>query len=311
MGSMNGHAFFWVSIEFELRRPHDTSPRDAGKDREEPEPPRAEVHARAAPMLPAAGCLCEPTAHPMHVTGCQAFNFGIESGPGSLEQAPGTLNPEPLTLSASLAGEISSWPVPRHTIPSRSPGTARLDAASTASLGPRSDGHSNCLAITRTYLIMLIGILSDTHDQVERTRVAVNLLIAEGATALIHCGDLTGPEVVYECSLAPSYFVFGNCDYDREALRQAIATIGGTCLERGGLITLAGRRIAVTHGDSDQELSRLRRFSPTTCSRATLTASPTCRRARPGGSIRGPCIARQPGRSPCWILQAIICACCH
>src|SRR5271166_6338497 len=104
---------------------------------------------------------------------------------------------------------------------------------------------------------MLIGILSDTHDQVERTRTAVNLLIAEGAAVLIHCGDLTGPEVVYECSGVPSYFVFGNCDDDREAIRQAIATIGGTCLDRGGVITLDGRTIAVTHGDSELELIRL------------------------------------------------------
>jgi uncharacterized protein len=116
--------------------------------------------------------------------------------------------------------------------------------------------------VHKDFFIMLIGILSDTHDQVERTRSAVKLLIAEGASVLIHCGDLTSPEVVHECSLAPCYFVFGNCDEDRQALRQAISTIGGTCLERGGLITLAGQRIAVTHGDSEQELVRLTALQP-------------------------------------------------
>ena len=109
---------------------------------------------------------------------------------------------------------------------------------------------------------MLIGILSDTHDQVERTRSAVNMLIAEGATALVHCGDLTGPEVVHECSGVPGYFVFGNCDHDREAIRQAISLIGGTCLDCGGLISLGGVTIAVTHGDSVSEIQRLAALAP-------------------------------------------------
>jgi uncharacterized protein len=116
--------------------------------------------------------------------------------------------------------------------------------------------------ISQGGFVMLLGILSDTHDQVERTRSAVNMLISEGATALIHCGDLTGPEVVHEFSRAPSYFVFGNCDYDREAIRQAIALIGGTCLDCGGLISLGGVRIAVTHGDSSSELKRLAALDP-------------------------------------------------
>jgi putative phosphoesterase len=109
---------------------------------------------------------------------------------------------------------------------------------------------------------MLIGILSDTHDQVERTRLAVSLLITEGASVLFHCGDYTSAEVVYECCRVPSYFVFGNCDDDPESLRGAIAAIGGTCLERGGLVTLGGMRIAITHGDSDFELKRLTALRP-------------------------------------------------
>lgn len=104
---------------------------------------------------------------------------------------------------------------------------------------------------------MRLGILSDTHDQVERTRAAVGLLVQAGAEVLIHCGDITIPEVVYQLAPLPSYFVFGNCDDDLDALRTAISTIGGTCLERGGLIELGGLRVAVTHGHSGRELDRL------------------------------------------------------
>jgi putative phosphoesterase len=109
---------------------------------------------------------------------------------------------------------------------------------------------------------MRVGILSDTHDQVLRTRKAVASLVEQGAEALIHCGDLTIADVVYECAGLPSYFVFGNCDYDRQLLQRSILEIGGTCLDRGGVITLAARQIAVTHGDSQQELRRLAHLEP-------------------------------------------------
>ena len=43
---------------------------------------------------------------------------------------------------------------------------------------------------------MHLGILSDTHGQLARTTRAVATLINQGAEALVHCGDLTGPELV-------------------------------------------------------------------------------------------------------------------
>lgn len=109
---------------------------------------------------------------------------------------------------------------------------------------------------------MKIGILSDTHNQVERTRIAVAMLKARGAEVLIHCGDITTPEVVYECGLIPSYFVFGNCDYNRTHLLNAMEVVGGICLGAGDVITLGGRKLAVTHGDSEHELDRLERAQP-------------------------------------------------
>ena len=109
---------------------------------------------------------------------------------------------------------------------------------------------------------MRIGILSDTHDQVRRTARAVAQLVAEGAEALIHCGDYTRPDVVDECAVLPAYFVFGNNDDEEAKLARAMANIGGVCLGRGGLIELGGKRIAVTHGDSASEIRRLKALGP-------------------------------------------------
>ncbi len=109
---------------------------------------------------------------------------------------------------------------------------------------------------------MKVGILSDTHDQVARTAAAATLLVDAGASAFIHCGDITVPQVIYELSARPSYFVFGNCDDDLAGLRQAIEGLGGTCLGDGGLISLGGRRIAVTHGHLGREFDRLEAMAP-------------------------------------------------
>src|SRR5689334_13658422 len=100
---------------------------------------------------------------------------------------------------------------------------------------------------------MKVGILSDTHDHVKRTARAVAMLRDEGAEALFHCGDLTTADIVYECAGLPGHYVFGNNDFDEDDLREAIRLVGGVCLERGGEVTLAGKRIALTHGDSPRE----------------------------------------------------------
>ncbi len=106
---------------------------------------------------------------------------------------------------------------------------------------------------------MMIGILSDTHDQVARAVNAVEVLAGEGVESLVHCGDLTGPDVVHACGSAGLVcrYVFGNNDFDLSGLRAAIAATGGVCLERGGEFTLEGRRIAVTHGDDTRTFRRL------------------------------------------------------
>lgn len=109
---------------------------------------------------------------------------------------------------------------------------------------------------------MRIGILADTHDQVARTARAVRLLTGAGAEALVHCGDLTGPDVVYACAGLPLYFVFGNNDFDHRGLKRAMADLGSVCLGRSGVVELGGRRVAVTHGDSAAELRRLAARDP-------------------------------------------------
>jgi putative phosphoesterase len=110
---------------------------------------------------------------------------------------------------------------------------------------------------------MRLGIISDTHDRLGRTEAAVGLLVQAGAEALIHCGDVTGPKVVALCAALPSWWVFGNNDSDVvRKLERAIERAGGVCLEWGGLVTLAGKRVAVTHGHLHTDVRRLLAAGP-------------------------------------------------
>ncbi len=92
--------------------------------------------------------------------------------------------------------------------------------------------------------------------------MAVRVLADHGAEILIHCGDLTDPEMVYECSALPGYFVLGNNDIDEEGIHRAVAEVGGVFLGQSGVVELAGRTLAVAHGDVERELRRMARARP-------------------------------------------------
>ena len=109
---------------------------------------------------------------------------------------------------------------------------------------------------------MRLGILSDSHDRLERTLRALEILKVAGAETLVHCGDLTGPEIVQACGCLPCAYVFGNNDYRQKELRLAIEATGGQNLERGGILSLGSKRIVVTHGHLNGEFRRLLGESP-------------------------------------------------
>jgi putative phosphoesterase len=119
--------------------------------------------------------------------------------------------------------------------------------------GPESETNDNDQSE-----LMLLGIISDTHNDLDRTRQAVAQLRAAGAEALINCGDLSSPPIVAECASLPFWFVLGNHDSDSmPALQNAAVEHGATCLDWGGVVELAGRRIAVAHGHLTTDVDRV------------------------------------------------------
>lgn len=101
-----------------------------------------------------------------------------------------------------------------------------------------------------------IGIISDTHGQVEYTRSAIRLLESLEPELLIHCGDIGSAEIVRMLAPWPAHYVFGNVDDDTSSLRYAMTACGATCHERFGTLELDNVRIAFLHGDDWQLLDR-------------------------------------------------------
>ena len=105
---------------------------------------------------------------------------------------------------------------------------------------------------------MLIGVISDIHDHLERLRVALERLRGAGAAALICCGDLCSPFVVTELAegfpTGPIHIVFGNNDGDRFRITVFAArhkdAAGARRVEVHGeskALELGGKRIFVHH----------------------------------------------------------------
>lgn len=110
---------------------------------------------------------------------------------------------------------------------------------------------------------MLVGLIADTHNQLIRTETAVDLLRHRGAEVLIHCGDMTGPELAKILTVLPCYAVLGNNDVAfGDAIKETLTKSGGVFLGTGGVVTLQGKKVAITHGDDKRFVSRLLAASP-------------------------------------------------
>jgi putative phosphoesterase len=104
---------------------------------------------------------------------------------------------------------------------------------------------------------MKIAILSDTHNQVDRVRRALDLLRPHRVSMVLHCGDIEDPPVVELFRGLDAHFVFGNCDHDQDALADKMEEVGATLHESFGHLELEGKQIAFVHGDRERLLKEL------------------------------------------------------
>ncbi len=103
---------------------------------------------------------------------------------------------------------------------------------------------------------MLVGIMSDTHDNLPAIRKAVEFFNKENVELVIHAGDFVAPFVARELKglKAPLKGVFGNNDGERKGLYEALG-IYDEILE----IEADGMKMAVTHGTDERVVRALAR----------------------------------------------------
>ncbi len=100
---------------------------------------------------------------------------------------------------------------------------------------------------------MKVCVVSDSHDRAEPLAQAVRDAMAQGAEAVIHCGDLIGAQSL-KPALAlglPVHLIHGNNMGDPQALHRLAADSDGRLHYHGvdARIELGGRRIFVVHYD--------------------------------------------------------------
>ncbi len=95
---------------------------------------------------------------------------------------------------------------------------------------------------------MILGIISDTHDQLDRIHEAIEVFRQEKVGAVIHCGDFIAPFAIklFEVLGCPFYSVFGNNDGERAGLWRVVGGFG-ELYDPPHIFTIAKKRILVSH----------------------------------------------------------------
>lgn len=107
---------------------------------------------------------------------------------------------------------------------------------------------------------MLIGAISDTHDNLPLVEKSVQVLNEHNVGLVLHAGDYVAGFVIAKfkqlnCKLIG---VFGNNDGDHELLKKRFSeTTNCTIHERFASAIVEGYRIALLHGDETELLNAL------------------------------------------------------
>ena len=107
---------------------------------------------------------------------------------------------------------------------------------------------------------MLIGIISDTHDNLPMVEKAIKKLNEENVALVLHAGDYVSPFVIpkFKALNAKLIGVFGNNDGDHKFLEHQFSETEN-CEIRGRFaeINIDDFKIALLHGDETELLDAL------------------------------------------------------
>ncbi|RLE64797.1 MAG: metallophosphoesterase [Thermoprotei archaeon] len=102
---------------------------------------------------------------------------------------------------------------------------------------------------------MLVGVLSDTHDNLNNVEKAINLLKRKKITTVIHAGDIIAPFTLRKFlnTGLKFYGVFGNNDGEIFLLSKIALSTGLNLKPQPYELELDGRKIIIFHGMGGME----------------------------------------------------------
>ncbi len=102
---------------------------------------------------------------------------------------------------------------------------------------------------------MKIGILSDTHDDIENVQEAIQIFNKNKVEYVIHAGDYIFPGIIKEFTKLDSKLigVLGNNDGERNGILKSFIDIKGELKGEIGEIEIDGIRFGIYHG-TDREI---------------------------------------------------------
>lgn len=96
---------------------------------------------------------------------------------------------------------------------------------------------------------MKIGIISDTHNNIELTEKAIQIFRRNRVDLVVHAGDITSSKMLRLFREFRCRFVLGNGDIDDEALNTEAAKLGFGTIESSSTFEAGGKKIIVFHGN--------------------------------------------------------------
>jgi hypothetical protein len=106
---------------------------------------------------------------------------------------------------------------------------------------------------------MLVGVISDTHDNVAAVERAVSTFEERGTDVLVHCGDYVAPPVLPSFAGHELHGVLGNNDGELDGLEAGFRALGTDSHLHGRFAELAfdGADLAVLHGEDRSRVEEL------------------------------------------------------
>ncbi len=108
---------------------------------------------------------------------------------------------------------------------------------------------------------MLLGVMSDSHDNMENVVKALNIFRERGVNYIVHLGDIVSPFIarkMVELKWGNLYVsaVYGNNDGDKILLRKIFEKAGWKIDYGPRIEEISGRRIFLMHGYNGIEFTK-------------------------------------------------------